>query len=352
MEGYQLKDKKSSDVKCKNCGGGMEFNPENQELQCLHCNSIINFETGERVVKKPFENMEQEFQSWDKESVLVRCTNCGSKEVVSSKNIAHKCSFCGSTKMGNTNDLPGIKPNGVLPFIITEKQSTVNFMKWLKKRWFTPSDLKKTARINTFSGVYTPTWSYDDEIHTHYKGVLTRTETRRVGDRTESYTVSFPVRGKRDDSFTDILVPVGQKIDRVSFKRLEPFKFATLRIFNSNYLAGFTASHYSINATEAWKSAVQYMKSDITRRIVQKHNADGVSYLDMDLTHKNTKYSYILLPIWVCNYFYKQKLYNFFINGNTGKVTGKVPRSAIKIILFILFVLGLLVVLAMLGANS
>ena len=191
MEGYQLKDKKSSDVKCKNCGGGMEFNPENQELQCLHCNSIINFETGERVVKKPFENMEQEFQSWDKESVLVRCTNCGSKEVVSSKNIAHKCSFCGSTKMGNTNDLPGIKPNGVLPFIITEKQSTVNFMKWLKKRWFTPSDLKKTARINTFSGVYTPTWSYDDEIHTHYKGVLTRTETRRVGDRTESYTVSF-----------------------------------------------------------------------------------------------------------------------------------------------------------------
>ena len=65
----------------------------------------------------------------------------------------------------------------------------------------------------------------------------------------------------------------------------------------------------------------------------------------MDITHSNKKYSYLLLPIWICNYYFKEKLYNFFINGNTGKVTGKVPRSPFKIILFVLFILGIIVLM-------
>jgi hypothetical protein len=254
--------------------------------------------------------------------------------------------------MTAVEDLAGLKPNGVLPFSVSEKQATYNFMKWLKKKWFTPKDLKTTARINTFSGVYTPTWSYDSQVNTVYKGVLTRQETRRNGDKLETYTVSIPVSGKRDDNFIDVLVPVGQKIDRVSFKNLEPFAFSNLKIYSKNYLAGFTANHYIVPATEAWKSAEQQMKSVITNRIVKKHHADAVSYLNMTMTHANRLYSYLLLPIWVCNYYYKEKLFNFFINGNTGKVTGKVPRSAIKIILFILFILGLFGLLIFLGSQA
>jgi hypothetical protein len=123
-------------------------------------------------------------------------------------------------------------------------------------------------------------------------------------------------------------------------------------VYSQNYLAGFLANHYSIPATEAWNAAIQQMKTEITRRIVRRHHADGVSYLNLDLTHKNKLYSYLLLPIWVCNYYYKQKLYNFFINGNTGKVTGKVPRSAVKIILFILFLFGLFGLLVFLGSKA
>lgn len=349
MEEYKLKNKTSHDNKCSSCGGMMEFSPATANLECTHCNNIVVFESTEKVVKKPFEKMKGEFASWDKESVLIGCINCGGKEVVSSKNIAHKCSFCGSSKVQPVEELPGLKPNGVLPFNITEKTATANFMKWLKKKWFSPGDLKKKAKINTFSGVYTPTWSYDSKVHTNYKGMLTRTETRMNNGKMESHTVTFPVKGSRDDDFMDVLVPVGQKIDRVSFKKLEPYKFLNLKVYDSGYLAGFTANHYNVNATEAWESATQYMKADIKLRIVRKHHADGVSYLNMDSTYNETKYSYILLPVWVCTYYYKSKLFNFFINGNTGKVTGKVPLSPIRIILFILFIIALLVLLGSLG---
>ena len=350
MSSQNLKENVSGDMKCASCGGLMEYNIETSSLQCLHCKSAVIFESDEIVEKKPFEKLEEEFETWNKESILMKCQNCGSKEVVNSRNIAHKCSFCGSSKMLSVDELPGLKPNGVLPFLVTEKQATKNFMGWLKKKWFTPNDLKKTARINTFSGVYTPTWSYDSNAHTKYKGVLYKRETRTTGDgKTETYTVSIPVSGNRDDSFLDVLIPVGQKIDRFSFKKLEPFKFSNLKVFSKNYLAGFTANHYSVPANIAWESAQEEMKREITQRIVRKHHADGVSYLNMDIVHSNTMYSYLLLPIWVCSYHYKQKIYNFFINGATGKVTGRVPRSAIKIILFILFLIGAIGLIAFLS---
>jgi ribosomal protein S27E len=348
----KLKNKKSKDSKCAGCGGTLVFSPELQKLECGHCGSVVDFITEEKVIKKDFEQMNREFKSWDKESILVKCTNCGAKEVVSDKSIAHMCSFCNSSKITSADELPGIKPNGVLPFLVGEAQATKGFMKWLRKKWFTPNDLKKTATINKFNGVYTPTWSYDTDADTSYKGTLYRKETRRRGDRTETVTVHIPVKGSRQDIFRDLLVPVGQKIDRLSFKRLEPFRYDNLRVYNTNYLAGFAANHYIVNSGDAWKSAMQVMKSTITGEIIRKHNAHGVTRLNMDTNYNDKKYSYILLPIWVCNFKYKQKLFNFFINGNTGKVTGKVPRSAFKITMFILSIVALFILFAVLSGAA
>ena len=43
------------------------------------------------------------------------------------------------------------------------------------------------------------------------------------------------------------------------------------------------------------------------------------------------KWNYSLLPIWICNFMYKKKKYNFFINGKTGNIKGKTPKSGWKI---------------------
>lgn len=352
MDELQLKNKKSSATKCTSCGGTLQFSIKNQALQCLHCESVISFAGDEKPVKKDFDKVEDEFNSWNKESILIKCSVCGAKEVVNNKSIASSCSFCGSSKLVSTKELPGLKPDAVVPFKVTQEQSTKNFTKWLKKKWFTPKGLKKSAIINDFNGVYSPTWNYDTDTLSTYSGVLERRKTRTNRDgRTEVYYVPVPVRGSREDQFLDLLMPVGQKIDRLNFDRIQPFYMKESKVYDKNYLSGFSANHYSVNAKEAWKGAKTIMKNTITHRILRRHNADRVRTLSLNTKYNNTKYNYSLLPIWVCNYYFKEKLYNFFINGQTGEVSGKVPRSAFKITLFVLFIVTLFILAAVFGGQ-
>ncbi len=48
---------------------------------------------------------------------------------------------------------------------------------------------------------------------------------------------------------------------------------------------------------------------------------------------------YVLLPIWISSYVYKNKTYQFAINGYTGQVSGKRPFSPGKIIALVLVIL-------------
>jgi hypothetical protein len=60
-------------------------------------------------------------------------------------------------------------------------------------------------------------------------------------------------------------------------------------------------------------------------------------------------FKHILLPVYVSSYRYNGKEYNFFVNGETGALSGKRPYSFWKIFFAILaglIVIGVLVMLA------
>ena len=40
------------------------------------------------------------------------------------------------------------------------------------------------------------------------------------------------------------------------------------------------------------------------------------------------------MPVWFLNYKYKEKFYTFVVNGQSGKVAGKLPLSIFKLIGF------------------
>ena len=69
------------------------------------------------------------------------------------------------------------------------------------------------------------------------------------------------------------------------------------------------------------------------------------------LTFSNQTYKHILLPLWVCSYLYKSKRYHFLVNGQTGKIYGKKPVSALKVTLVVLLVI-LVVIGLVLAVNN
>ena len=62
--------------------------------------------------------------------------------------------------------------------------------------------------------------------------------------------------------------------------------------------------------------------------------------------YSNITYKYLLVPTWISSFKYKDKIYQFAVNGQTGKVGGKAPVSAWRVILFILAIVGLIAGLA------
>ena len=59
--------------------------------------------------------------------------------------------------------------------------------------------------------------------------------------------------------------------------------------------------------------------------------------------YSDVRFKHVLLPVWISAYRYRDKLYRFLINAQTGEVSGQGPKSWWKIaaltaaILFVLF---------------
>ena len=314
--------------KCTSCGANLTFDISTQCLRCEYCGEVKSLGTFQVLGKFPLSTLDKEGNSWSGESKVMRCANCGAQEVLSMKDISAVCHFCGSYKLTETNDIPGFKPNGILPFLFTKEQIEKEFSKWIKSKRFRPNKLKQ-AKIATFNGVYTPCWVYDTAVNTSYSGVFYDEYKDKDGDTHKRY---YNVSGTRGDVFADVAINVGGKIDEKDFNTLKPFDFTKAVPYDSAYLLGFAANHYSVDADVAFGSAKEYMEKRIKSFIIAKENADGCDKLDLHCTYFDTMYNYLLLPVWVMTYNYKNKEYRIMSNGQTGEIVGKAPRSAVKIV--------------------
>ena len=60
-------------------------------------------------------------------------------------------------------------------------------------------------------------------------------------------------------------------------------------------------------------------------------------------------WSYTLLPVWIVTYKYKEKIFPFAINGQTGKTYGELPVSKGRLAILFAIVFVLIMGLGLLG---
>jgi len=321
--------------KCTGCGADMKFHIETGGIVCSHCGSQQTFDDTEQVQRRKLcDDLIKGHAKWDGSAVF-QCSNCGAKEVLEDKKLARQCAFCGAAQVIQINELPGIKPDSVIPFSITEDAAVARFRKWIKSRWFAPSNLKRDDVREKMHKIYTPCWSFSANTLNQYSGTLGRTVTRTVGvgknQRTQTTTEWFNVRGTFPQSYTDIFFQSGERINNVNFTRLKPFDLKQVKVFRNEYLSGIIAEHYTRNLEQCLGDFSNFIKRDINQSIIRKYRADSTRHLNIHTTYNDRRFNYVLLPIYISNYYYRGKLFNFYVNGATGKVTGRHPKSLVKI---------------------
>lgn len=348
-----------TDKKCPQCGGVMDFNPASGQLKCPYCEyeEVIPVNQEEPKKAEELDFSKAEFsanKNWGAEKKTIICEACGAQSIYDALQTAAVCPFCGSNQVMEQNASDTIAPGGVVPFSITDKQAADLFRTWIKGKWFCPKLAKESAKPKKFNGIYLPYWTFDTQTHSSYIGEygIDHTYHDKDGD-THVETDWHRTSGTYDTLIDDELVLASTTHDMGMLRQLEPFDTENNKVYKPEYIAGFVAERYSIGLKDAWKTAKQSirekLRNSISNKIRGQHHADHVRGLHVDTDFSEITYKYLLLPIWVSNFKYKDKVYQFMVNGQTGKIAGKTPLSIPKIIITVLAVIAVIVLLHYVG---
>lgn len=331
---------------CHTCGADLRFQPGQDNLVCDHCGSTQQIEGSDRTVPTIREldfqralaaNLpEEEIE----ETRVLSCNNCGAQVEFDESEHAAECPFCATPYVTDTGTHRQIKPKGVVPFVLSEAESRKAMTDWLGSLWFAPNGLKQYARKGRkLDGIYVPFWTFDADTKSSYRGergtVYYETRTvMRDGKRTQQRVQKVrwhPKNGRVARWFDDVLALASQSLPKKFTDALQPWDLAALEPYRPEYLAGFRAEGYTIDIEEGFVDARRQMDDIIRRDVRFDIGGDRQRIHDIDTKISDVTFKHILLPIWLAAYKYRGKTFRFVVNGQTGRVQGQRPWSAIKI---------------------
>lgn len=333
MEGNFVE--KATDVsKCPSCSANLKFDPKTQSLCCEYCGTQLQLSNSDKSVELNFANLLNK-NDWTNETHVFSCNNCGAKEIISKTDISTQCRFCGTTNVIETKELSGLKPNAIVPFKITPSEASASALKWISKRFFAPKHFKKSAQPEDIYGIYNPAFTFDANTITPYHGVLAivKTKTVTVNGKTtvRTYEETFRISGNYSKKFDDLLIQASSTIKQKDIDNLKNFDTNNSRKYSKEYLHGYSAVQYNKDGDKCWIEAKNLINEKIKQGILSQYTYTRVVSLQLDTKILGATYKYVLLPIYVGHCNWKTKLYNLFVNGFNGVVTGKTPVSATKV---------------------
>ena len=114
---------------------------------------------------------------------------------------------------------------------------------------------------------------------------------------------------------------------------LEPWDLPALTPYEDAYLSGFQSESYTVDLRGGFNIAKDKMQPDIDQKIRWDIGGDEQRILSKTTYYSAITFKYILLPVWISAYRFKDKTYQFLVNARSGEVQGERPWSWIKITL-------------------
>ena len=325
--------------KCPNCSADLKFSPSTQKLDCEYCLSSFTIEEVKRLCAHTENSIPPEEvqvkDDFENHTNLYRCNSCGAEIMADDQQTATFCYYCHnpvilSGKMGGA-----YKPDQVIGFRLTKENAIADFKKWIGKRWFVPKDFKSQEQIEKLTGLYVPFWIADCHVNVDYRAVGKKLRHWVSGNY--SYTETKEYRITRQGKMTTRGVPADgeTKIEDLLMEAIEPFDYRELKDFSMSYLSGFFADKYDVDKSAVFPR-IRIRTNQACSAFV-KSTVSGYSSVTPSIEQyniSNTDWRYIMLPVWFMTYKYKNKMYEFAINGQTGKLAGTPPLSKGRLLLF------------------
>lgn len=345
---------------CSGCGGKLAYSAKEKKIICEHCGQTEAIDAAtDRVIEQDLDNALSGLTYHTPEcedQKVFDCQSCGSKFMVNNSQVKVECGFCGSNNVNlEAFEHSYIEPMGIIPFQVPKEKSNELFSAWIKKGWFRPNKLKRLAEMDALHGIYIPFWTYDAQTESTYSGEAGYREQIRkqvlVNGQYQTKTVSetrwVHRSGHFSHFFDDVLVVASTGVKQKLMESIEPFNLKEVINYDARLMLGWEAEVYSLELDEGYKTADKIMDKRLREFCKAEIGGDTQRRVTVHSQKYYQTFKMIMLPIWISSYKYQDKIYQFAINGQTGKVNGKKPTSWVKIVSLILFFVLIIVAIVL-----
>lgn len=329
---------------CSNCGAPLEYKPNTGTLTCPYCGTQNEIAQEDTIIEElDFESYIENFVKENSSTTkVITCSNCKATPTMDENLTSFICPYCSSPLIETSaHEERYIQPSYLMPFKVAKQDVNQILSKWVSGLYFAPNKLKRAAiSPETFHGIYMPFWTYDAQADVSYTGQRGTYYTVTVGSgknrRTETRVRWTFASGRFRQIFDDILISGSRILDPSLLQRVSGWSLKGIIRYNRSYLAGFITEKYQVDLKEGFIQAKQEMDARIRESVKRNIGGDQQRISSVNTQLSNVTFKHILLPIYISAFRYKDKLYSFYVNGQTGTISGKRPYSAIKIALAII----------------
>ena len=215
-----------------------------------------------------------------------------------------------------------------------EKEAKEIYKKYIGSTFLTPKEFRTESVLKKMKGIYVPFWLHSFDSDSKALLYCENVTSHRSGDDKVIEHYMYHVTVEAKGSFKDIPTDGLKHLDNALMDAIEPFNYNKLVEFSPAYMAGYYAEEYNENDKVTRTRATERAKQTMSSKMEQEAGIYAVKRVlsyDENLSEVNAKYA--MLPVWLLNVTYKGKEYLYAINGETGKVVGKLPISIQKLLL-------------------
>ena len=340
--------------KCPNCGGTLTFHPELQKFQCEYCLSEF---TEQEMDELSLVSTEQSDGSSDQdagtrsdsanpdfsdgavlrkegdsgkaeEMAFYICPSCGAQIIAGETTAATFCYYCHSPVVLEGRLSGEFRPDFVLPFVMDRKKAEEIFLNWIEKKKFVPKSFLAREQIEKMTGVYFPYLIYSCTVDGNIRAEGERQRTWTAGNIRYTEHRKYQLERGGELYVNHVARNALKRNNSTLVEGVLPFDMEKMVPFQPEYLSGFQAEKRDMDESLFTPEVEEEVKSYTVQNLMNSLEAySPVRIKESKTVIHDAKWQYALLPVWVLTYRSRDKgtVYYFAMNGQTGKVCGRLP---------------------------
>ena len=273
-----------------------------------------------------------------------QCRGCGASMSYDAKAQDLRCPFCGSGDMEKKQDEKSLAPRRVGPFRLDRNEAESAMREWLGRGFWRPGNLASQAAIVEMTPVYVPYWVFRAKTHSYWTADTSNTPSGARGDW-------CPLSGEHREEYSGLLIGASGVLTARETASVEPFDLGRGLPPEQVDLDNVTVERFSLQRKYARPIARQSIEARVQQDVDRRYVPRKARNIHANVRVESMSSEPVLLPVWIMAYRFRDKLYRFLVNGQTGKAAGQSPTSLGKVLLVAgALCLGVLLLLLLIGA--